>query len=1269
MKSMLFNHCLRRTASTLFTLGLLGVAFSARAGGLTNNFTYSFDYLTNGIVGETNWDGVYLGFGDVPNGDPGGSGGGFSSFASSVAGTPGYLGVRATGGDWSGAGDDGFFIYKVVFGDFDASVESVPSDLNLNAQFDNGAFNFAGLLARLYNTNNSGAPFSPNAAASENWMAIFRFQEFGVNGESEVRIATNGVNDELTYPDDISTTNLTHFYRIQRLGDTFNLYWKTNSSDPWFLQQTLSRPEWHGLAVQIGIAQADFNTVSHDAIFTDFELNGTNITFPAMPPAPSALQQAGSNPNGSLTLSWTKGSPSDNSLVIMRQSKPVQQNPVNGLTYGADATFGDTNAQVGGNEYVVYNGNGNSVTVTNLGGNNLTYHVVVYEYSTASGKPVYNTAVPATNNFAGPGIITGVTLSVGSTDIPLGGATAARLFATFSTGATVEETTSATWGSGDTTIIQVGTDGAVNGIANGATSITGTLGAFNASTNVSIHTPVFTDNFGVNHDYITNGLQGSTWDGAYLNFGDVPGGSVGNDGVAGQTFALNANITATNVLYLQAAGGSWRVAGDDGTFLFKILTGDFEASVHVITGTINANFAGLMARLYNNSGTASQGGGGGAGGTETHVNWGNPQQGIPSARLTIDSGGTTTVGGLTTDRWLLMERVNSTNFYFFERATTNDLWQAVPAATMVIPEAANNAPMQLGLFQEMRASTTDNAQFDTLMIDGPGIVSPAGTQPPPPASNLAVTLNPDLSMTFNWVAASNGVPVQSILVMRGGAPVSAQPTYGMGFTVGPGTYPFGTGMSLGAGNWVVFRSANPPASTNNTATITGLAPGVTYYAAVYTFVGAFPTRVFNSVLPATGATVPQLDGVLQTVFVNPVPQIPLGGIQPAQVFGVYGGVPVNVSLFATVTIANTNVAQFADGTFSGMGLGSTTAQIVFGGFTNTINLKVRTAAFTDEFNVNHDYLASGVAGTPWDGVYRQGTSGDTNEVPDSEYVPPVGAGTVTADANISSNGVLTLISSGPGWEENNAGGFFLYKFVPGDFQTAIHIRSYDVAGFNQPGLLARAFSYGTNGTTLGAPYVIGTLRTNASDQSGEVVVNVFGESWVSLTRFDEFGIGTYVRLNIDSAVHQHTQPDEGDTNFWMLIMRSQGTNFLFYQRLDNTGPWRLVPNKTQIHEPSFAGATMQVGPMAGAWSGPGANNGVAFEHFMLDAVPKLQAHTSGNNIVLSWPTVPGVVLKQGGTLTSTATWTTVPGTITTTNGLSTLSVPITGAASFYALFH
>src|SRR5574339_655743 len=89
----------------------------ARADTLLNSFDVPFDYVANGIIGDTNWDGVYLRGGDIPSGSAGGFGNGVENVANTAAPFAGYLSSQNTGGDWSGADNDGFFIYKVVQGD------------------------------------------------------------------------------------------------------------------------------------------------------------------------------------------------------------------------------------------------------------------------------------------------------------------------------------------------------------------------------------------------------------------------------------------------------------------------------------------------------------------------------------------------------------------------------------------------------------------------------------------------------------------------------------------------------------------------------------------------------------------------------------------------------------------------------------------------------------------------------------------------------------------------------------------------------------------------------------------------------------------------------------------------------------------------------------------------------------------------------------------------------------------------------------------------
>jgi hypothetical protein len=188
---------------------------------------------------------------------------------------------------------------------------------------------------------------------------------------------------------------------------------------------------------------------------------------------------------------------------------------------------------------------------------------------------------------------------------------------------------------------------------------------------------------------------------------------------------------------------------------------------------------------------------------------------------------------------------------------------------------------------------------------------------------------------------------------------------------------------------------------------------------------------------------------------------------------------------------------------------------------------------------------------------------------------------------------------------------------------------------------------------IGAPF--GTVVTNANG------TNDLGEYWVSLCRFDEFNIGTYARRNLDSAVSQNTQTDQGDTNYWLLIVRSKGTEFDFYKRYSESEPWRQVPNKTHYSIAQFAGRPMQVGIMAGPWNGAGGSSGdyrtTRFERFMLDGTSGSPLRSPAQALTLR------SVGRHPGALQSTdslqpVNWQSVAGTPTLgTNGYS-LNVPI-----------
>jgi regulation of enolase protein 1 (concanavalin A-like superfamily) len=103
------------------------------------------------------------------------------------------------------------------------------------------------------------------------------------------------------------------------------------------------------------------------------------------------------------------------------------------------------------------------------------------------------------------------------------------------------------------------------------------------------------DNFNTPHDYLTDGVAGTVWDG-FIGKGPYQ--------VAEQ---INAGVSTPGVLRLQSSNGVWSEPyppnGNLGPFLYQNISGDFVATVKVTAyqGTADApvwyNAGGLMARI------------------------------------------------------------------------------------------------------------------------------------------------------------------------------------------------------------------------------------------------------------------------------------------------------------------------------------------------------------------------------------------------------------------------------------------------------------------------------------------------------------------------------------------------------------------------------------------------------------------------------------------------------------------------------------------------
>ncbi|RYZ00858.1 MAG: hypothetical protein EOO11_00115 [Chitinophagaceae bacterium] len=122
-------------------------------------------------------------------------------------------------------------------------------------------------------------------------------------------------------------------------------------------------------------------------------LPGSTISF-TVPNEPATASHTPSFPTiegNRLRFDWTVGNGAQR-LVIARKGSAVATLPTDASIYTAAAAFGSgTEMGNGLGEYVVYNGSGNSVTVTGLEPGT-TYHFAVVEYNSTTGGPDYLTA-------------------------------------------------------------------------------------------------------------------------------------------------------------------------------------------------------------------------------------------------------------------------------------------------------------------------------------------------------------------------------------------------------------------------------------------------------------------------------------------------------------------------------------------------------------------------------------------------------------------------------------------------------------------------------------------------------------------------------------------------------------------------------------------------------------------------------------------------------------------------------------------------------------
>lgn len=155
----------------------------------------------------------------------------------------------------------------------------------------------------------------------------------------------------------------------------------SNFSTGGWLTETISIPN-ATTNVRI-VLKADQNGGSDYGGFDNVRLEGaTSCTAPSTQASSASTSGVGLN---SGTISWTRGN-GDNVLVVL-QAGSAAATPASGTGYTANAAFGSGDAL--GTGFVVFNGTGTSVNVSNLTPNT-TYHYAIHEFNNAS--TCYNNA-------------------------------------------------------------------------------------------------------------------------------------------------------------------------------------------------------------------------------------------------------------------------------------------------------------------------------------------------------------------------------------------------------------------------------------------------------------------------------------------------------------------------------------------------------------------------------------------------------------------------------------------------------------------------------------------------------------------------------------------------------------------------------------------------------------------------------------------------------------------------------------------------------------
>lgn len=627
-----------------------------------------------------------------------------------------------------------------------------------------------------------------------------------------------------------------------------------------------------------------------DYHFEIFEFNGSGMSTEFLTSSTAVGNQIAASPIGeptsgasnftfplvegnSIDLSWSSGDGA-NRIVVAKEGSAVDAAPIDGSGYVLYQSLG------GGN-VIVYNGNGNSVTVNSLGFGvlpvNTTYHFAIFEYNGSNFQANYNTTLPLTGSQATLPLVNEPTTQISSptlgfrTDQP-------------------EQRIDISWtggdGSGTMVIMRAGTppDAGVNpqdgidypqwgtlaadhwicykGPANQFELKSNGIGDLDPSTTYYFRFIEFNGSGGT-VNYLTTAVPtfnatslGATPSNPPSNLQFVPsigtsqtvswtnGGGSGRLVIAkqgspvnfvpfdlpmdGTTYAINQNLGSGNFVVYNGSGN---------TFLFDKL--------NFVTLARNTTYH-LAVIEYSGSGTTTnyltENGGDVLTGSVLTPNFAAEPTTAPSNLIfsnVSNSSMTLTWTNGNGARRIVLARRNTPVGSVPTDGISYSLFQTVGGAGTVVYDGTGNSfvfnndgtgPLTAGATYHFRVfeyngTGTITNYLTSSFLSGSQIASSGTPEPTIASTNLVFSNVQTNKMTLTW---TNGNGANRIVVFRVGSAVTAVPTDGVSYS---------QFQNLSAGQSVAYVGSSNTFLFDNTGT-GPLSPGTTYHFAIYEFNGS-----------------------------------------------------------------------------------------------------------------------------------------------------------------------------------------------------------------------------------------------------------------------------------------------------------------------------------------------------------------------------------------------------------------------------------------------